>query len=170
MKRMRSSPRELTWRDRRALALAQAVGPDLLARFRIERDNRPAGARGRIQHALHHERRAFELELGERAEVVRLESPRDFELVEVRGVDLIERRVARPFQIGVVGGPLAAGGGWLTRLAGDAGGDADSREDRRHEGRHESRDCSPHRALPSGCELADYTPAAMARPASLPGN
>ena len=41
-------------------------------------------AGGRVEHAVDHQRRAFELELGERPEVVGLESPRDFELAEVR--------------------------------------------------------------------------------------
>ena len=51
--------------------------------------------RGRVQHALDHERRPFELVLGERAEVVGLEAPGDFQLAEVGGVDLIQRRVPR---------------------------------------------------------------------------
>ena len=115
---MRSSPlpsvqyrdaaaRELARRDRGAVALAVAVRPDQLAGPAVERDDRAARAGGGVEHAFDRERRAFELELGARAEVVGLEPPRDFELVEVGGVDLIERRVLRAAHVGGVVRPVA---------------------------------------------------------------
>jgi hypothetical protein len=55
-------------------------------------------------------RRAFELVLGPRAEDVGLESPRHFERVEVRGVDLIERRVLRAANVVGVMRPVAGAG------------------------------------------------------------
>ena len=88
-----AAARELPRRDRRALAFAQAVRPDHLAGLAVERDDRSARAAGRIEHALDRERRPFELVFGPRTEVVGLEAPRDLELVEVRRVDLIERRI-----------------------------------------------------------------------------
>ena len=44
---------------------------------------------------------------GRGPEVVGLEAPGDFELAEIAGVDLIERRVLAAAQIGGVRGPLA---------------------------------------------------------------
>src|SRR5262245_57523183 len=81
--------------DRGALALAQAVRPDHFAGLSVERDDGSARAAGRVEHALDGERRAFELVLRTRPEVVRLVAPGHLELVEVRPVDLIERRIAR---------------------------------------------------------------------------
>ena len=133
---MRSSPlpsvqyddaaaRELARRHRGALALADAVRPEELTGLRVERDHRAPGAGGRVEHALHHERRAFELVLGERSEVVGLEAPRHFELAEVGAVDLIERRVAAAVQIGAVVRPFAVPGARQARgggLARECGG------------------------------------------------
>jgi hypothetical protein len=70
---------------------------------------------GRIQDALDRERRPFELVFGPRTEVVGLEAPCDLELIEVRGVDLIERRVARAFHVGGVVRPIAGPRRRLTR-------------------------------------------------------
>ena len=87
-----AAARELARRHLRAPALVHAVHPLQLAGLRVERHDRAARAAGRVEHALDHQRRAFELVLGTRAEVVGLEAPGDFELVEVGGVDLIEGR------------------------------------------------------------------------------
>src|SRR5690349_19621880 len=57
---------ELTWRVRGTLAFTQAMRPDQLAGLRIERDNRPPRAARGVDDAFHHQRRAFELELGTR--------------------------------------------------------------------------------------------------------
>ena len=124
---MRSSPlpsvqyddaaaRQLPRRDRRARPFAQAVRPDQLAGPAVERDDRSARAAGRVEHALDHQRRAFELVLGARAEVVGLEPPGDLELVEVRGVDLVERRVAPAPEVGGVVRPLAVVDAGFARL------------------------------------------------------
>jgi len=84
--------------------------PNQLAGVGFERDYRSSGTCGRVEHAVYHERRAFELELGPRAEVVGLEAPCDFQLVEVLGVDLIERRVSRPCKITSVVRPFSVPG------------------------------------------------------------
>src|SRR5205085_11087571 len=97
------------------LALAQTVRPYHLAGPAIERDDRAPRAAGRVQHALDRERRPFELVLRTRTEVVGLVAPRDFELVEVRAVDLIERRVARSSEIRRVVRPVAGSRGGLRR-------------------------------------------------------
>src|SRR4030095_5796522 len=90
-----------------ALALVEAVGPlDLAGRW-IDGHDRPSRAGGRIQHALDHDRRAFEFRFGTRTEVIGLESPRDFELAEVGAINLIERRVLRAAEIRGVHRPLA---------------------------------------------------------------
>src|SRR5207249_3758798 len=67
-----------------------------------------------------HERRAFELELWTRAEVVGLETPGDFELIEVAAVDLIERGVPGAANVGGVVRPFAVlRAGHAGRLAGE---------------------------------------------------
>src|SRR6185295_15367067 len=71
----------------RARALALRMHPDQLTRLAVERDDRSPCAAGRVDHALDHQRRAFELELGARSHVVSLEAPRDLELIEVARVD-----------------------------------------------------------------------------------
>src|SRR5439155_180575 len=71
-------------------------------------------------------RRPFELVLGTRAEVVGLEPPRHLELVEVGGVDLIERRVLRAAHIGGVVRPVAFLRARLTRCL---SADEDARDD-----------------------------------------
>ena len=55
----------------------------MLAGARLERDDRAARAGRRVEHALDHDGRAFELGLGTRTEVVGLEPPRHFQLAEV---------------------------------------------------------------------------------------
>src|SRR5262249_1408411 len=98
--------RELSRRDRRAIPFPVAVRPDELTGFAVERDHRPSRAGSGVEHAMDGERRPFELELGARAEIVGLEAPRHLELVEVARVDLIERRVLRPAEVGGVGDPI----------------------------------------------------------------
>ena len=78
-----------------ALAFVQAVHPLHLAGCGIQGDNRAPGAGRRIEDAVGHERRGLQVELGLRPQVVGLEPPRDFEVPEIAGVDLIERRVPR---------------------------------------------------------------------------
>ena len=80
-----------------------AVRPEEFSGGGIERDDRTPCAGSRVDHAVDHQRRAFELELGAIAEAIGLETPRDFELAEVGGVDLIERFVAVAAQIAAIG-------------------------------------------------------------------
>src|SRR5207237_9704575 len=94
-------------RHRVALAFAQAVRPDYLAGLAVEGDHRAARAAGGVEDAFDRQRRPFELELGTRSEIVGLEPPRDLELIEVAGVDLIERRVAGAVDVGRVVRPVA---------------------------------------------------------------
>ncbi len=98
---------QLARRDRGAVAFAVAVRPDQLAGPAVERDHRAARAGGGVEHAFDRQRRAFELELGAGAEVVGLEAPRDFELIEVAAVDLIERRILGAAHVGGVVRPVA---------------------------------------------------------------
>ena len=67
--------------------------PLQLARPGIEGNHRAAGSGRGVEHAADHERRPFQLELWTGAEVVGLEAPGHFELVEIGGVDLRKRRV-----------------------------------------------------------------------------
>ena len=54
--------------------------PDQFAGLCIQRDHGAARAGRGVDHALDHQRRAFQLVFGPRAEIVGLESPGDFEL------------------------------------------------------------------------------------------
>src|SRR6185503_707098 len=102
-----AAARELPRRDRRARALFKAVCPVQLAGLRVQRDDGAARAAGRVNRALDHQRRAFELVFRARTEIVGLEPPRHFEAIEVRCVDLVERRVLAAAEIRGVKGPLA---------------------------------------------------------------
>ena len=106
---------ELPRRCRAALTFVLAVHPQQLAGGRVECDDGPPGAGGRVDDAVDHQRRRFELVLGSWAQVVGLEPPGDIEFAEVARVDLIERRIPRVAQVGAVGRPLAISG---ARLAG----------------------------------------------------
>ena len=102
-----AAARELPRRNRGAVAFTVAVRPDQLAGAAVEGDNRSPRAGRRVEHAANRERRALELELRTRAEVVGLEAPRHFHLVEVRRGDLIERHVLRAADVGGVVRPVA---------------------------------------------------------------
>ena len=73
-----------------------------------------ARAGSREQPPVHHQRRALELELGARPQVLGLEAERQLQLAEVARVDLIERRIARGREITAIGRPLADLGRPLT--------------------------------------------------------
>ncbi len=153
-----AASRELARRQAGALALAQAVRPDQLAGLRVERDHRASRAGRRVEHALHHQRRAFELELGERAEVVGLEPPGDLELAEVRAVDLIQRGVAAAGEIGGVVRPLAVLRARLPAcrgLAGHGGRRPVNRGDRKGQ-RADER--NPQHQRPIACDSHPDTP------------
>jgi len=67
------------------------VCPQELAGFPVKGNHRSPRAPGRVQHAIDRERRAFELVFRTRSKHIGLEPPRDFELIEVRGIDFRER-------------------------------------------------------------------------------
>jgi hypothetical protein len=67
------------------------VHPQQLAGGRVERDDRAPRAGREVQHALDHQRRRLQLIFRTGAEPIGLEAERDFELVEIARVDLIER-------------------------------------------------------------------------------
>ncbi len=98
---------ELARRVGGAGSLVLAVDPEQLTRAGVERDDRSARPRRRVEDAVHHERRPFELVFRPRAQAVGLEAPGHLEVVEVGGVDLVQRRVAAAADVAGVAGPLA---------------------------------------------------------------
>src|SRR6185436_14315715 len=156
-----AAARELARRDRGAVALAVAVRPDQFPGPAVEGDNRAARAGGGVQHALDRERRPFELVLGTGPEIVGLEAPGDFELVEVGGVDLIERDVAGAADVGSVVGPVAVlGARHPGRLAlGPRCHPQRAGREQRHRRRHTS-ECLDH-----VCSLINEAPAQVTEPA-----
>ena len=103
--------------------------PQQLASGRIERDGGAARSGGGVDHAVDHQRRAFQLVFGAIADAVGLETPRHFELVEVGSVDLIERPVAGAGEIRRVGRPLGVLG--MPLCGGSAGGNDEGRGQRK---------------------------------------
>src|SRR6185295_1915174 len=83
---------QLPRRDAGAFPLAQAVRPQQLAGLAVERDDRSSRAAGRVEDAVDRQRRALQLVFGPRTEDIGLEPPRHLEILEVRRVDLGERR------------------------------------------------------------------------------
>ncbi len=113
---------ELARRVGGAGPLVLAVDPEQLTGAGVERDHRAARPRRGVEDAVHHERGPFELVLGPRAQAVGLEAPGHLEVVEVGGVDLVQRGVAAAADVARVGGPLAVAralgdGAELRRLA-----------------------------------------------------
>ena len=78
-----------------AFTLVEPVHPERLPRLRIDRHRRPPESRGGIEGPVRVQRGHAVVALGGRTEVARLPAPRDLQVLDVRGVDLIERRVAR---------------------------------------------------------------------------
>src|SRR5262249_48802926 len=74
----------------------------------IQRNYGAPRSRRRIHHAIDEERRSFEHVLRPWPERVGLESPRDFELIEIFGVDPVQGRIACIAQIAAGSAPLAA--------------------------------------------------------------
>ena len=133
-----ATARQLPGRRRRPRAFVLRVDPSQLAGGRVERNDRAACASGRVQHAVDHQRRAFELEFGTRPEAVGLESPRHLERVEIRAGNLRERRIVLILQVAGVRPPVAAAR--LCRLLSvdTAGGEGDGRNRERGQRRHDS--------------------------------
>jgi hypothetical protein len=90
-----AAPRQLARRNLAALPFVETMNPEQLAVAGIERDDGATRARRGVDDAVDHQRRRLKIELAIRAEAVGLETPGDLETVEVAGIDLIERRVAR---------------------------------------------------------------------------
>ena len=96
-----------------APAFLEPVHPQQLAGCGVDRDGVAVLAGCGVQHAVDHQRRGLQIEVGPLAEIVGLEAPGDLQRVEVGGVDLIERRVARRAKIAAPGPPLAVAGAAL---------------------------------------------------------
>ena len=98
---------QLPGSGRTARAFSLGMRPHQLAGRRVQRDRRATGSAGRVQNALRHHRRPFELVFRPRPQGIGLEAPGHFELAEVRPVDLIEGRIVRAGEIAGIGRPLA---------------------------------------------------------------
>src|SRR5262249_28050337 len=96
--------------------------PDQLTSVRFERNNRSARSSSRVEDAINHQRRALQFVFGPSTQVVGLETPRYLELVEIVGVNLIERRIASAGQIAGVVWPIAIPGGRRPRAVNGCGG------------------------------------------------
>src|SRR5205814_1250602 len=94
--------------DRAALGrIVAAIGPQGLARGGVGGDNRASGTGGEIQLACYHQWSYFPGSLGRRSHVLRLPAPGDLQSFDVRGVDLIEWRIARAAGIASIDAPFA---------------------------------------------------------------
>jgi hypothetical protein len=82
---------ELTRRSLTTCALVLAVHPQQFTCCCVQRDHGAAGATGRIEPPVDHQRRRLQLEFGTGPEAVGPETPGDLELAEVLGGDLVER-------------------------------------------------------------------------------
>ena len=129
---------ELARRYGGALAFAHAVDPDDFARLAVERHHVAPRAAGGIEHPPNRKRRPLQLVFGESPEIVRLEAPRHLELAEVRGVDLIERRIPRPSDIRRIVRPISI---LRRRQTGRLGLKP---YDRQHERQRNAAGCSRH--------------------------
>ena len=97
-------PRILAWRVLAARAFIDGIHPDLFAGGAVQADHVAARTGGAIQLALDEQRRAFIDIFRPRPQRIGLEPPRDFEVVEISGIDLVQRRVTR---IGKIIGVIA---------------------------------------------------------------
>ena len=142
---------QLSGRGGAARAFILAVHPEQLARCSVERHHRASRSGGRVEHALHHQRRRLELKLGARTQTVGLEAPGQLQVAEVRRVDLVERSVPRVAQIASISRPfpvLRAG------LAVSSDGHPDERDEERQGTGRQAPEGARHRscsfALPGG--------------------
>ena len=102
-----AATRQLARRGFTALALFEAVHPLHLARCRVQRHGGAAGAGRGVEHAVDHQGRRLELELGARPEVLSLESERQLQFGKIRGVDLIEWGIPGGGEVAAICRPLA---------------------------------------------------------------
>src|SRR5882762_7205764 len=84
---------ELPWSCAAAFSFMLTVDPKQFTGGRVKSDDRAARSSSGVQNAVHHERRAFEFVLQPVAEIIGLDAPRNFKIIEVAGVDLIQRPV-----------------------------------------------------------------------------
>src|SRR5262249_17067604 len=112
---------------------------------RVQRDGRGARARRAVNDAVDHERGRLELVLGPRSELIGLESPGDFQLAEIRRVDLGERRIAGAADVASVAAPFAT---LRPRLR---------RERRRGDEDDQRQNCSSHEDSFSPPKAGHYT-------------
>src|SRR5262249_49698876 len=101
-----ATSRQLPRRVHRALTFELSVHPRKLTRVGPKRHDRPSRPGCGVDHTVNHQRRAFELVFGARAEVVGLKAPGDLELVEIIRVDLIERGISGSVDIATIRRPL----------------------------------------------------------------
>ncbi len=112
----------------RRAGLPRADASKAVRRCGVDGDRVAMLAGGGVEHAVDHQRRGLQIEVGTLAEVLGLEAPGDFERVEVGGVDLIERRVAGDPEIAAPRAPLAVGRAALRR-DGCRGGEQQQRDE-----------------------------------------
>src|SRR5882762_9490501 len=96
-----------------AFSFMLTVDPKQSAGGRVKSDDRAPRSSGGVQNAVHHERRAFEFVLWPVAEIIGLDAPGNFKIIEVVGVDLVERPIASSRQVSAVGRPLGVFGSKL---------------------------------------------------------
>ena len=93
----RATSRELTWRLLPADAFLESVHPERLARLRLDRHHRPACGGHGEQPSVRVQRRGAIVLIG--TEGARVPLPCLAQRVEVRGVDLVQWRVARAVRV-----------------------------------------------------------------------
>ena len=128
-----AAARKLARRERGAQAFIHAIDPFQFAGLGIQRDHVAARAGGGIDRAVDLDRRAFQLEFRTCAQIVGLEMPGQLQLVEVGGVDLVLRRIARSRRIGEIHRPIALGG--RRRVALRVGGAGNHKRRQRNDSR-----------------------------------
>ena len=89
--------------------------PHQLAGGRIHRHHRATRPGRGVHNTVRHQRRRLQIEFGTRPKVVCFEAPCHLELIEIVGVDLVERRIVRVAEISSVRPPLSVLGSGLPR-------------------------------------------------------
>ena len=85
-----------------ARAFVFTVHPEHFAGSRVERNHGPPRSRCGVDFPFHHEGRGFVLILGSGPQKIGLETPGDFKIIEVTGVDTVERSVSCASKIATV--------------------------------------------------------------------
>ncbi len=108
-----AAARELARGAAATLAFVLAVHPELFAGSGVQRHHRAARAGRGVEDAVRHQRRPFQVVFRARTEVSGIEMPRELQLIEIRSVDLIERRVASVRGVAAVAAPFSVLGAGL---------------------------------------------------------